>query len=509
MFRREKGVVLVVVITVAVIFAIIGFATLSVAEQEINLTRIEADRIKAFYYAESGLAKLSEILQYPAAGNLNEALAGVVGQGGFRVTLDANQSSCYAVSTGTSGTIQKSISVKVNFLAPPFENAIFAMNGSGGNYAFKLRGTGNPVAGGFGTESGGKDKINGNIYVDGDVFMYEESSINPAPAPNRWNYNGDVKATGNVSVASTSSISGSVSKYVDEAAPIDLISMDYAHNNTHNVAKVFSDAGVTKGYLPKGNELRDIFLINPASMKSECDSTAGNDYFLEPSSGGVAGGSPKESKTPLHMGNDRIYYVDGDIWVHNKTTYGFNVMDGKVTIVATGDIHICDNLAYADSNSMLGLIALGKYNSSGQLTSGGNIFFGDPQYGTMYTVSAMMFAAHDFLFNTNAISRQTAEPTTGFTINGNFGAMNQVSINRDWYTKGGTSAQARYDTATNKWVDAGTGTQLTSTEVGTLRHYQMIINYDDRVRDQATQPPGLPRGGGSKIFDGFSKWKEL
>jgi len=513
MFRRKKGIVLVVVITVAVIFAIIGFATLSIAEQEINLARIEADRIKAFYYAEAGLAKLSEALQYPAAGNLNEVLAKSIGQGNFSVTLDVKQKPCLAVSTGKSGTIQKSISVQVNFLSPPFENALFAMNGSGGNYTFQLRGIGNPVAGGGNTEKGGKDIIRGNVFVDGSVFMYEESSVNPGPAPNQWSYNGDVKATGSVSVAGTSSVSGSVSQNVDKPAPVDLVSMDYAHNNTHNVAKIFSDAGVTKGYLPKGNELRDIFVKNPSGMGSECGSTTGDDYFIEPSTGGVAGGSPKESKTPLHMGNDRIYYVDGDVWVHNKATYGFNMIDGKVTIVATGDIHICDNLAYADSNSTLGLVALGKYDGAGKVISGGNIFFGDPQYGTMYTVSAMMFAAKDFLFNTDAISRISAEPTTGFTVNGCFGAMNQVTVNRDWYTKGSgktaTAEVARYDAAASKWVDAATGTQLTLTEFGTLRHYQMVLNYDDRVRDQKTQPPGLPRGGGTKIFDGFSKWKEL
>ena len=507
MFRRKKGVVLVIVIVVALIFAIVGFATLSIAEQEINLTRIETDRTKAFYYAEAGLAKLSETLQYTTTSNLDEVLAESMGQGSYSVTLDVNQNQYYAVSTGTSGTVEKSIRVQVNFLAPPFENALFAMNGSGGNYTFQLRGTGNPVVGGGGTEKGGKDIIRGNVFVDGSVFMYEESSVNPAPAPNKWGYNGDVKATGSVSVAGTSYVSGSVSQNVDEPAPVDLLVMDYANNNTHNVAKIFSDAGVTSGYLPTGSELRNVFVKNPSDRSVECGTTSGNDYFLEPVNV-TGGGSYKEGQTPLHMGDSRIYYVDGDVWVHHKTTYGFK-MDGQVTIVATGDIHISDNIEYKDANSLLGLVALGKYNGSGQLTSGGNIFFGDPRYGTMYTVSGLMFAAKDFLFNTDAVSRQSAEPTTGFTVNGCFGAINQVSMNRDWYTKGGTAAAARYDAAANKWVDAATGTQLTLTEIGTLRHYQMILNYDDRVRDQKTQPPGLPRGGGTKIFDGFSNWQEL
>ncbi len=116
MFRREKGVVLVIVIAVAVIFAIVGFATLSIAKQEISLTKIETDRTKAFYYAEAGLAKLSEAFQRPVTGNLNEVLAESIGQGSFSVTLNTNQTPYYAYSTGTSGTITKKVRVQANFL---------------------------------------------------------------------------------------------------------------------------------------------------------------------------------------------------------------------------------------------------------------------------------------------------------------------------------------------------------------------------------------------------------
>ena len=59
-----------------------------------------------------------------------------------------------------------------------------------------------------------------------------------------------------------------------------------------------------------------------------------------------------------------------------------------------------------------------------------------------------------------------------------------------------------------RWVDSETGAILTSSQTSTLRHYQMIVNYDERVRSPETQPPGLPRGIG-KIFTGFSDWEEL
>ncbi len=53
-----------------------------------------------------------------------------------------------------------------------------------------------------------------------------------------------------------------------------------------------------------------------------------------------------------------------------------------------------------------------------------------------------------------------------------------------------------------------TGTVLSSTEIGSIRHYQMQVSYDERIRDPATQPPGLPRGSGS-IFGGMIGWEEI
>jgi hypothetical protein len=510
MFRKEKGAILVAVIVVAIIFAIIGFGILTLAEHEAILGRIDSDKTKAFYLAEAGLAKLSETLQTPVSLNdIGGTIEGSTEQGYYHVVLDTNSTPCYAISTGTSGTAQKRVRVQATFLAAPFENAVYAMNSTGGAWALQLRGKGNPKSSGDG-ENGGKDMISGNIVADGDVFMYEESRVNPAPAPNQWSLDGDVGATGNINVLGSAVISGARNPNAEDPDPIDVMAMDYAHNNTHNVAQIFQSAGVSSGSLPSGNPLRDVFQKNPNDRSAECATTTGDDYFLEPVKV-TGGGSQKDATTPLNLGTDRIYYVDGDVWIHNKVTYGFNV-NGKVTIVATGNIHICDNTKYANSSSMLGLVALGKYDSSGNRTSGGDVFFGDPRYGTMYTISGMMFAANDFLYNADPVSRKSAEPTTGFTVNGSFAAMNQVVVERDWYTKssGHTTSvwPARYNTATGQWVDSETGTALTSTQISTLRHYQMIVNYDDRVRSPATQPPGLPRGVG-KIFEGFSNWEEL
>ena len=226
----------------------------------------------------------------------------------------------------------------------------------------------------------------------------------------------------------------------------------------------------------------------------------------------LTGGDFRGANTPLHLGDGRIYYVDGDVWIHNRVTYGF-LVDGKVTIVATGDIHICDNVIYADQGyegDLLGMVALGKYDSNGNLVSGGNVYFGDPRLGTMYEFNGLMFAANDFLYNTSHIDRTEAEPETGFKVYGNFAAGNHVSVNRDWYDPDGIGRPrpARYDEATGQWFDIMDGSALSPGEINSLRHYQMIVNYDERVRNADTQPPGLPRGPGV-IFSGITYWEEL
>jgi hypothetical protein len=415
----------------------------------------------------------------------------------------------YAVSTGVSGLEVKKIKAELSYLAPPYEHAVYAGNVSGAEWMFSLRGQGDPkVLGMSGKEVGGKDIINGNMYVNGNATLYEESSIHPSPM---GNFNGDIDSTGKTDILDSASVSGKVIEGVPVEKLPSLVDMNYAVNNTHNVGKIFADAGITSGYLPSYHELYDVMVKNPPNRSGECKSTAGDDYFLEPSHVNNFGAQYKDAKTPLDLGENRVYYVDGDVWVHSTSTYGF-LVEGKVTIVATGDIHISDNLKYADNNSMLGLVALGQYDGSGQLVSGGNIFFGDPRFGTMSTASAFMFAADSFLYNTDAISRSSAEPTSGVTIFGNLNALNLVSIQRDWYTHGGKARPAFFDSTIGEngaWVDLETGTALTGTEINSLRHYQMAITYDDRVRSQETQPPGLPTVKEGLIFSGLKCWQEL
>ena len=181
--KKNKGIVLIVVIVVVLILAITGMAALVLAEQQIILSRIDADKTKAFYLAEAGLAKMQEFLQKPFTGNVQTVLEDSMESGIYNVSLDTSQNPSYAIATGISGSVTKQIRAQATFLAPAFENAIYAMNDSETDWSLQLRGTGNPVPDGGGGEVGGKDMVNGNIVIDGDAFLFEESSVNPAPAP--------------------------------------------------------------------------------------------------------------------------------------------------------------------------------------------------------------------------------------------------------------------------------------------------------------------------------------
>ena len=323
--EREKGFVLIAVIVVVVIFAITAMAVLTLAQQEVTLSRVDEDKAAAFYLAEAGLAKMQEKLQKPFKDDINSAIEESLETGYFKVELDTSKNPCYVTATGTSGNINEKVRVQVTFLAPPFEHAIYAMNSDESDWDFQLRGKGNPVSSGHsGTESGGKDKVNGDIFINGDAYLFEESSVNPAPAPNPWESKGDVGATGDIHVQDSANISGDANPHSEHPDLVDLEAMDYEHNNTHNVAQIFDDAGVSSGYLPNGNDLRDVFVKNPSDRTTECATTSGNDYFFEPS-GGIVAGTAKDGSTPINVGDNRVYYIDGDLWIHNKETYGFNM----------------------------------------------------------------------------------------------------------------------------------------------------------------------------------------
>ncbi|MEI6166327.1 MAG: hypothetical protein WCS52_03960 [bacterium] len=502
--RDQSGMALGMVMVVVLAVSVLGVALMSSSTMNALETSRYLNSVKAFWLAEAGIQRFDK-----------RAFAGVwspftdtsLGGGGIQVAIVSNAVPPYAESVGTVQGDAQRIRVEFQYLALSYQHAIFAANKSGVPWTFTLRGTGNPATV-SGHERSGRDVVMGNIYADGDVVLYEQSMISNAPAPNAYHLMGDVEATGRIALSNAASIRGSQYENVMEIPAPDLVVMNYASNNNWNIRREFQNARVTSGNLPVGHPLRNVVVINPSDRSAENSSTPGDDFYFEPMNANNNGATQKEAKTPLALGANQTYYVDGNVWFHNLNVYGFAI-DGTATIASTRDIHISDNLKYASTNSLLGLVSLGSYDSAGHLQSGGNVYFGDPEYGTTYTVDAFMFAANDFYYNTSANTpTRQEEPTTGFQVFGNYAAMNQVLVFRDWYTGSSGDRSAWYDPRTNRWLDSLTGTMLSSSQTNTLRHYQMTVKYDERIRNQSTQPPRLPRqqSGVGSLYGGITQW---
>jgi len=486
------------------------------------------------------------------------------------------------LSTAVAGSyqIEKIIRLEVTkseFLAAPYEYALYAESRYETPWAYELRGNDDLHWSG-GKQLGGQDIVDGDIYIQSYVGLYEQSRVNP-PDPNNYSLQGDVESTfppGSIYKAPTAHVAGSMTAPASSVIAPNLIDTYYAWDPasgasgeydlsapkasviSYDVAQEFADAGVTQNYLPFGHELRDRVCINPTDRSAEVNGTSVNDYFLEPVNVTVGGDDTpsldnpvdRDPSTvvglaqPLDLGEGKVYWVDGDVWIHEKTTYGF-LVDGKITIVATGDIHISDNIIYKDSQSMLGLVALGKwaYEGAGEarqlaLQSGGNIWFGDPRYGTTYRVEALMLAANDFYYSTDSITGGVEQPQTGFDVYGNLCALDQINIAKDWFDDGHWEEYWRgswwtgwyedtrwvsdwqpaqfdplvggvFEPWNGQWKKLGSEQILTQDQINTLRHFRMGVGYDDRVRELSLQPPGLPLGGGH-ISAGFTinRWSE-
>ena len=78
----------------------------------------------------------------------------------------------------------------------------------------------------------------GDVFVNGDVRLYEDSQINEATSPNLYGLMGDVEATGSIDTLDDSSIAGTQIEGASLKDPPDLLGMDYANTNTYNINQV-------------------------------------------------------------------------------------------------------------------------------------------------------------------------------------------------------------------------------------------------------------------------------
>jgi hypothetical protein len=418
-----------------------------------------------------------------------------------------------------------------------FWNAIYAQNSSGSdNYTLAFAGTGSK-----------KDVVKGDIYSGGKLSHTGQAQLlneSGQGGSNQVMYASDATDALVTGVAQTPA-----PNYVNGAQPsLDIAGMNYAGkaaavnsptdpafdpkvvNVADRFAKYAADgyvAGETGpnqgcGVAKQINQKDDpahIFRLNPkdngnterVQSYSGLNTDHPNDFFLEDptrkagagSAGGDWLGSDGGQRINIQpSGNDKVYYIDGNLWVSNSPAYSFQFenntgADMKITLIVKGNVYLTDNLLYdrSKSNDALAIIAIKDeekypnrtpegyldpsspyYNPSlnyagaedaardyNKKSGSGNIFFGDPGGGTTERFESFMFAENNFY------DHNLGDKGTNLTnIYGNMTAGNHVQVKRQ--------ASA---------------------------YKPMQVTFDERLRTGATSLPGLP----GNLVDAGEKWR--
>lgn len=416
------------------------------------------DESRALYVAEAGLSQgivTAQVMGVPA----NPPPAGTVvastgsagaptgfGEGGYWNTVVENGDETWTVTSFAQVAshergVEAVLTRNVNEI---YNSALFAGNTSG-----------DPL---YEMEFGGKglqaDDINGNIYSGGDITVKGDASID-----------GEIKATG--------TITGETGTKASLPVP-DIPAMEYEKNNDYNVDELFATAtlkthsglGGTAKQVSEDNPAH-IFRLNPSDRKADTDKTVKKDYFLEDPYEAVSSSSivkpgngthitlPGQDGNPGVNGSGKVYYIDGNLWIHNKNIYSFTMWNSnpdavKVTFVVKGNIYFSDNILYQDGDQDgVAFVSI----KDDKVEDSGNIYFGDPTFGTLEQMDAFMYAENNFIDN-----NLSATGSAKVTVNGNMTAGNQVDINRDY------------------------GDQ----------HSKLTVNHDDRIATGKLVLAGLP-----------------
>ena len=153
-------------------------------------------------------------------------------------------------------------------------------------------------------------------------------------------------------------------------------------------------------------------------------------------------------------GNGVVYYIDGNLWIHNRHCYGFAISSSgggvQVTFVVKGNVYFADDLRYDQMNKDgVAFVAL----KDDAVADSGNIYFGDPVYGTVIGMDAFLYAENTF-HDWNLDTTNSEE----VNLHGIMAAGDRVEIHRD--------AQGQ--------------------------RTRLMVDFDSRVKDQTLWLPGLP-----------------
>jgi Tfp pilus assembly protein PilX len=458
--RRGNALVLTLLVVVAILGLCAAIMRTTVSHQADRVTSVsqhEALRVAdaGIAHAYANLAALDDadvVEGDEVQPDLGSSKAPVeFGGGSYWVDVQENADSTwtltsYASVRGSNQAVQVMLSEPEGGI---YNNAIFAGNSDEDpTYELDLGGTG-----------GQADYVEGDVFSGGSVEVKDDAKVD-----------GVIRAK--------DAITGADGVVGEGQAIPDLLSPDYSNTADVKVKDLFSSAtyksdalGGKAWELPESSPAH-IFRRNPSDRTSNTSTTAKDDYFLEDPFEPVYSdtGSTGANACPITIsglsgepgvsGNQLVYFIDGNLWIHNTKTYSFKITNGdasgvQITFVVKGNIYFSDNLFYKDDeDDGLAFIAM----EDAKVADSGNIYFGDPVFGTLEEMHAFMYAENNF-YDTNLDAKGSAI----VDLYGNMTAGNQVQIQRDY------------------------GTQ----------HSKLGVYFDDRIATSVLKLPKLPPWIGS------------
>jgi hypothetical protein len=470
---RRGAALLIVVLALVVLAALAGTLTgvsLSSQQQGVSATQLS----RALYVAEAGVSEciaavhtgaLATSGKLPSQLAFGDADAPLEFAGGSYFALASYEplDRVTITSFGTVGGRTRGIeAVMTRNLSLIYRSAVFAGN-SDGDPAYVM-----PFSG----EGSQADEIHGDIYSGGSIAFSGDASIDGTP-----------RAEG--------AVTGVEGQTGISQTPPDLAGMEYAVNNDVDVAALFAsgatyvldDLGGTAWQMPESSPAH-IFRKDPSDRILDIAGTTKADYFLEDPYEAVEGSATVApafgsrislsglNGEPGPNGSDLVYFIDGNLWVHNRNVFNFTLYTAagapaRVTFVVQGNIYVSDNILLQNPDQDgLALISM----KDPAVEDSGNIYFGDPRFGTLERMDAFMFAENDFVDN-----NLSATGSARVTVNGNMTAGDQVRIHRDF------------------------GTQ----------HSKLTVEFDDRLVTGELVLPGLPGTNPGNEVWALATWREI
>ncbi len=459
--RNRRGNATVIAVIVLFVIGSLAGVVLSLSQRHSAEVSALADQNRAFFVAQGGVNEALADLQAGTVEALGSPDQPVKASGGsYWVEVADNGDSTFTLTShARAGLQQKAIEVVVEKLEEGvYTNGIFAGNSSGDPaYVLDLSGVGAQA-----------DRVNGDIYSGGSVAVRQDAVVI-----------GTIRAYD--SVTGTGAAAAETGE--KQAIP-DILGMAYDSTADIKVASEFASGGATYSsnaaggkawQLPESNPAH-IFRKNPSDRTSETSSTVKDDYFLEDPYEAVKADSSSDgtnayavtlsgvSGEPGKNSNQKVFFIDGNLWIHNLNTMSLKFKNAEangiqVTFVVKGNLYISDNLFYTNKDKDgVAFVAM----KDPAVANSGNIYFGDPSFGTLERMYAYLYAENNFHdVNLSATGSAKVE------LFGNMTAGNQVKINRDYVVISGKKK--------------------------TIQHSMLSVDFDERVSNGELVLPGLPK----------------